>query len=236
MPPKYKVVYKDIKNKINTQTYKLNEKIPDGNSLATEFSCSKLTITKALDLLVNEGLLIRLQGSGTYVKENFSSRTTVELEQFSGYSKTFGKEHIKSTIIEFSIILPDEEIARNLNITEEFVYKIIRLRTIDDIPQVIEETYMPIYVIPSLKERHLEDSIYDYITKELGHKIQSSHISIKGDKPNLIDRKYLNLRGSDFIMEIEKISFLENGKIFEYSKTHHCYENFKFSTVIVNNK
>jgi len=235
MPPKYKVIYDEIKNKIHTKVYTSNEKIPDGNSLAEEFSCSKLTITKALDLLVQEGLLIRRQGSGTYVKESFAPRTTIELEHFSGYSKNFGKEHIKSSAIEFSIISPDKVISEKLNIVDEFVYRIIRLRIIDEIPQIIEETYMPIYVIPGLKEKHINDSIYDYITKELGYKIQSTHISINGQKPNERDKQYLNLTDSDFIMEIGKVSFLENGKIFEYSKTHHRYENFQYNTVLVNN-
>lgn len=54
MPPKYKVVYEDIKNKINNYIYKTNEKIPDGDSLAECYNCSKLTIAKALDLLVQE--------------------------------------------------------------------------------------------------------------------------------------------------------------------------------------
>lgn len=235
MQPKYKLIYQDIKNKIHTHIYEPNEKIPDGGSLAEDYNCSKLTVSKALDLLVQEGMLIRRQGSGTYVKENFSNRTTVELDNFSSYSKKFGKEHLKSTVVDFSIITPPTEVAQKLNITDEFVYKILRLRTVDNIPQIFEETYMPIYVIPGLKEKHLEGSIYDYIANELGFKIQSSHISIKGDMANSYDKKFLNLSDSDFIMEIEKIAFLESGKIFEYSKTHHRYENFEFSTVLVNN-
>ena len=235
MLPKYKVIYEDMKDKLKNHVYKPNEKIPDGGSLAIDYTCSKLTVAKALDLLVQEGMLIRRQGSGTYVKENFPSRTTVELEQFSGYSKKFGKKHLKSTVIEFSIITPTTEVAKKLNITDEFVYKILRLRSVDNIPQILEETYMPIYVIPGLKEKHLEESVYDYINNELGFKIQSSHISIRGDKANSNDKKYLNLTDNDFIMEIEKIAFLENGKIFEYSKTHHRYESFEFNTVLVNN-
>jgi len=235
MLPKYKVVYEDMKEKLKNHVYKPNEKIPDGGSLATNYGCSKLTVAKALDLLVQEGMLIRRQGSGTYVKENFPSRTTIELEHLSGYSKKFGKEHLKSTVIEFTIVTPTIEIAKRLNITDEFVYKILRLRSVDNIPQILEETYMPIYVIPGLKEKHLEESVYDYINNELGFKIQSAHISIRGDKANSNDKKYLNLTDYDFIMEIEKIAFLENGKIFEYSKTHHRYESFEFSTVLVNN-
>ncbi|MCI1583000.1 MULTISPECIES: GntR family transcriptional regulator [Clostridium] len=235
MPPKYKVVYEDIKNKINNYIYKTNEKIPDGDSLAECYNCSKLTIAKALDLLVQEGMLIRRQGSGTYVKENLSNRTTIELDNISGYSKKFSTEHLKSTVIDFSIITPPKEIAEKLNITDEYIYKILRLRSVDNDPQILEETYMPIYVIPGLKEHHLEGSIYDYITNELGFKIQSAHISIKGDEANSNDKLYLNLTESDFIIELEKICYLENGKIFEYSKTHHRYDVFKFNTVLVNN-
>ncbi|WP_338423164.1 GntR family transcriptional regulator [Clostridium beijerinckii] len=122
MPPKYKVVYEDIKNKINNYIYKTNEKIPDGDSLAECYNCSKLTIAKALDLLVQEGMLIRRQGSGTYVKENLSNRTTIELDNISGYSKKFSTEHLKSTVIDFSIITPPKEIAEKLNITDEYIY------------------------------------------------------------------------------------------------------------------
>lgn len=233
---KYNVVYEDIKNKLKNHVYESNEKLPDGGSLAENYSCSKLTITKALDLLVQEGMLIRIQGSGTYVKENLPSRTNIELEQFAGYSKKFGKERLTSTVIEFSIVTPTTEIAKRLNITDEFVYKILRLRSVDKIPEILEETYMPIYVIPGLKKKHLESSVYDYINNELHFRIQSAHVSIKGDKANANDKKYLNLTEKDnFIMEIEKVAFLDNGKIFEYSKTHHRYENFKFSTVLVNN-
>lgn len=235
MLPKYKLVYEDIKSKINNNTYKTNEKIPDGSSLAEHYKCSKLTVTKALDLLVQQGMLIRRQGSGTYVKESLSSKTTVELNQISSYSKKFGKEHLKSTVIDFSIITPTKDIAEKLNITDEYIYRILRLRSVDNEPQILEETYMPIYVIPGLKEKHLEGSIYDYINNELNLKIQSAHISIEGDKANANDQRYLNLTESDFIMEIEKICYLENGKIFEYSITHHRYEFFKFNTVLVNN-
>ena len=50
---KYITVYKDIKEKINNNTYKIDEKLPTGIELAEKYNCSKITVKKALDILAN---------------------------------------------------------------------------------------------------------------------------------------------------------------------------------------
>ncbi|NHX34119.1 GntR family transcriptional regulator, partial [Escherichia coli] len=46
---KYMEIYIDIRDKINQNKYEINEKLPDGDSLARVYDCSKLTVKKALD-------------------------------------------------------------------------------------------------------------------------------------------------------------------------------------------
>ena len=57
--PKYMEIYHEVRRRIVVGIYAPDKKLPEGARLAAEFECSELTITKALDLLVREGLVLR---------------------------------------------------------------------------------------------------------------------------------------------------------------------------------
>lgn len=64
----YEQVYADIKKDIISGKYKTGDRIPSEKELANSFNVSTITIRKALELLVNEGFLLRKRGIGTIVK------------------------------------------------------------------------------------------------------------------------------------------------------------------------
>ncbi|KHF27276.1 HTH-type transcriptional regulator GmuR [Anoxybacillus sp. BCO1] len=64
---KYEQISNEIRKRIKEGVYSLDEPIPDELSLAKEFSCSRMTMKKALDILVMEGLLYRKRGHGTFI-------------------------------------------------------------------------------------------------------------------------------------------------------------------------
>ena len=65
---KYIDIYTQIKYDIESGKYPINEKLPQGRILADQFNVSELTITKAINLLVQEGYIVRRRGSGSFVK------------------------------------------------------------------------------------------------------------------------------------------------------------------------
>lgn len=66
----YKQVQEYILNKINEGIYKLGEAIPTERELSQKLSVSRYTIRRAIQDLVHEGCLYRVQGSGTFVYDN----------------------------------------------------------------------------------------------------------------------------------------------------------------------
>ena len=54
-----------IRERIVNNVYATGEKIPYGHQLCEEFSCSKITLNNALEILVNEGFITRQRGLGT---------------------------------------------------------------------------------------------------------------------------------------------------------------------------
>ncbi|TCP30983.1 GntR family transcriptional regulator [Scopulibacillus darangshiensis] len=234
MKEKYKIIYEDIRNKIFSKEYEPNERIPDEKTLSQNYSCSKMTIKRAVDMLVLEGLLHKRRGSGTYVKEPTSSNFTSTSRHLFGFSRSQAGKKVSSKVIEFLVVQADKIITEKLKLEDdEFVYKIIRARYVNERPHVLEETYMPIHVIPGIKRSHVEGSIYHYIEEELGLTIQSAHKTIRADKPKKLDKEYLLLTDIEPVAEVEQIVFLDDGRIFEYSKSRHRYDEFKFESVSV---
>lgn len=232
---KYIEVYQNVKNKITNNDYSIGQKIPSGSELANQYNCSNLTVKKGLDLLVKEGVLRRRSGFGTEVLRKPIERSLVSGPNI-GLLNVLGEEHVVSKIHSFSIEQPSKKLADILKIpTSDYVYHIVRSRYIDSKPYSIEEIIMPMDLIPYLQPKHLKASIYKYIENELKLSIKTSHIRIRGDQANEFDALVLKINPGQFIIEVEKVVYLDSGIPFEHSITRHLYNDFEFEAVFVEN-
>ena len=239
MKPKYKVVYDSVKEKIQNGEYQANDQIEDGDTLAGIYDCSVLTVKKALDILVGEGYLVRKRGLGTFVKKIVGAQAgtadrSYGVNQYYTMGRSIIRPNVTSCVETFEVVKSSEELARNLNIEPgDFVYHIIRVRLYDGDPRVVEYTWMPLSVISGLEMKHVEASIYSYITHELKLKIQSAHVSINATRPNDIEKKHFGMDDNDFVCEVVQTAFLDDSEIFEYSIAHHIPKYFEFETTVI---
>lgn len=235
MESKYKIIYNEIKKRILEGTYKENQQIPDELSLCKEFDCSRMTVKKALDMLVQEGMLHRKRGLGSFVmsKSSIHKRTLLQEDELLGLTRSV-KEKVKSKVLEFELMFADEKIAQNLNINvNDSVYNILRLRLIDGKPCILERTYMSTNLINGIDMKVLEGSIYNYIEQNLGYKIASAKKMTRADVSTIFDQKMLELKPVEPVLEIEQIAYLDNGTPFEYSISRHRYDCFDLTTYSV---
>src|SRR5580693_865666 len=74
--PLYQQLQRALRAAIETRVLGPDDALPPERDLATDFSVSRITVRKAIDGLVSEGMLVRRQGSGTFVcarvEKNFS--------------------------------------------------------------------------------------------------------------------------------------------------------------------
>ncbi|MBY3620841.1 GntR family transcriptional regulator [Acinetobacter sp. CUI P1] len=85
MKPKYQVILDDIKSKILSGDYNVGEQIPTESALQSMYEVSRQTVRKAILELSNEGFLRSEKGSGTYVSNQYRSKTGG-----SSHKKTIG--------------------------------------------------------------------------------------------------------------------------------------------------
>ncbi len=233
---KYTQIANDIRNQIVKQMVQANEQLPFEKDLCIKYKVSKMTVKKALDILVAEGLIVKRRGSGTFVKNISNSDMTRLLvsNQFRGLTALYSDRKVTSKLLEFAVVNSNEDVMNKLNLeNEEFLYNILRVRYLDNAPFVMENTYMPINLISGLKKQHAEESIYAYIEDKLGLKIQSSHRNITVRKSNKLEQQYLELEDNDPVAVVEQVAYIESGTAFEYSISIHRYDCFSFETVIV---
>lgn len=234
---KYQEIANDLRSQIQSGVYKSGEQLALEREMCEHYGVSRITIKKAVDQLVKEGLVVKRRGSGTFVKSlaNEDVHDISMANQFSGFSKSFAGKKVTTEVVRFDIIHPAPEIAEKLNITtDDFVYDIVRLRKVDDHPVVIDYTQMPIELIPGIKRDVLEKSIYQYIEKNLHFKIQSAHRFIRALMPTEQEEKLLHIEhGKMPILEVEQIAFLDDGRAFEYSKAHHRGDKQTFRVVSI---
>lgn len=235
---KYEMIARDVQGKIARGEYKPNQQLPVMSDLCEMYGVSKITVKRAMDMLVSRGLVIKRRGSGSFVKNISVTEVAPPFQDMSkqllGFTSEFTDTGIRvsTDVHDFSVIEADEEVADQLRIRpKEFVYHIVRTRLADDVPQEIEYTYMPITVVPGLSADDVQDSIYAYIRDTLGLKIYSAHRSIRAVMPTPEEYERLQLEEDDPLLEISQVVFLEDGRIFEYSICRHVGSRFTFYSI-----
>lgn len=233
---KYEEIAEDIRNKIKLGKYRPNDRLPLEREMCEKYSVSRITIKKAMDQLVMNGLVVKRRGAGTFVKDiDYKDFSDISIsDQFEGFSKTFNDKIITSKIVEFKVINAKNEVAERLKMSEdEFVYYIVRARYADGVPYVMEYTYMPIDIIPGLKTDTIKGSLYEYIENKLNLKIKSAHRTIRASLPSKLEQKYLEIKGYFPILEVEQVAYLDTGQAFEYSKSRHRSDKFEFRSISI---
>jgi DNA-binding GntR family transcriptional regulator len=213
----YKNIAKKLRFRINSDEFAIGDVLPTERQLMEEYQASRVSIRKAIDELVAIDLIEKKQGSGTYIKQKEVVHLMDQLRSGLESSQEIGQT-ITSDVLEFAIVYPDDEIANRLKIkTTDRVYYIKRLRKVNDRPQIIEESYMPVSLFPELTIRTLERSKFEYIEKNLGLIIEGSYQEFSPVIPDKEEERLLNLQGREPVLQITSLSNFQDGTIFDYS-------------------
>lgn len=234
---KYELVAKDLVSQIKTGEFPPNSQLPSIEALCQHYEVSKVTVKKALDIIEGAGLITRRRGSGSFVKnvrepldDGAAFETSRQMDGFTVEHERRG-EHVSSDVKDFSVCTPTPEVANMLDIEpDQFVYHVVRVRLAAGVPQAIEYTYMPIDVIPNLRLKHVETSIYRYIEEDLGLRVASGHRIVRAVLPTEDECAWMDLSPTEPLLEVEQVGYLDDGRPFEYSFARHPH-GYEFRSI-----
>lgn len=215
----YKKIATLLKTRINSATYNTGDLMPSEKELAEYYSISRNTLRKALKVLVDEGLIERRHGSGTYIKKKCFQTNTHRVDSFS-FTQMVCNENKKpsSQILKFELQKASEEIANMLQILPgAAVYYAKRLRFIDNVPLQLEETWISATRFPELSVSHLLHSKYLYIEDKCGVKIEGCYQSIVPINPSVEQAKLLCISMQDPLIKMYTQAIDEQHNPIDYS-------------------
>ncbi|KAA8999459.1 GntR family transcriptional regulator [Affinibrenneria salicis] len=215
------MVYKSIADKLcirlNSSAYNIGAPLPAEMKLAEEFGVSRMTIRRAINLLVASGMVVRRHGSGTYVARKDVYHETSSLTGMVEGVQRQGK-NVVSKVLDFEVIPAPPSIACQLRLrADERLYFSRRVRYVDGKPLLVEDSYMPVKLFRNLSIAHLEGSKLNYIEKECNIIIGGNN---EGLIPVLADKQIaalMEVPEKTPLLRITSLFYSVDGEYLNYS-------------------
>ncbi len=236
----YRTIMHDIKEKIVNKEYD-GMRLPDERSLSEHYQVSRSSMKRALELLAQEGIVFKKRGSGTFINPLYlKNRGLFKYEGSNlGITDSFsvpGKSQ-NIELLDYQVIKTDDDLKQDLFLTSsDFVYKIRRLRLLDDQPFLIETGFIPIKIAPDLNPDILKKSLFNYLEHQKNKRVTKSFLTITVEPSTLEDQVKLMLEPNEPVGIIEGIFFLDDGTPFEVSNMRVHYKYIKYNSFVNLNK
>ncbi|KPB04202.1 GntR family transcriptional regulator [Bacillus sp. CHD6a] len=226
--PIYYQLESHIKKQIEAGFILPGETIPSEREYAESYGISRMTVRQAINSLVNEGLLYRKKGSGTFVSEKKIEQPLQGLTSFTEDMKKRGMTPT-SKLIHFEIIPANSFISKELKISEYApVYEIKRIRLADGEPMALETNYLSANLVKGLTEEEVKASIYSYVEETLGLRITHAEQLIESVKASEEHEKLLDIERDHPMLYIQRNTFLHDGTPLELVKSVYRGDRYKF--------
>lgn len=217
--PLYYQIREDIREKINSNEYPPHSMIPSEAELCEFYGVSRVTVRRAILDLVQEGLLTRGKGKGTFVSENYG------LTQLNGV-QSFTQELLglnmrpSAQFLGCRVRNADQALRSTMGLAEgEKVATISRLRLVNNEPCMVEVMNFPYRLVPGIEKENLEESIY----RLLKGKYRLEVVSAKDIMEPIIigdyESKLLELTKPTAGLRTNRVGYDAARRVIEYS-TH----------------
>jgi GntR family transcriptional regulator, N-acetylglucosamine utilization regulator len=197
-----------------------DSKIPSEREFSEDLGVSRMTVRKAITELVSEGLLVRRQGSGTYVAR---PRVIYETSELVSYLKAMQDRNLTtaSQLLEFSEVAASRRFAEQLELEiGQPIYRVVILRFANRIPVVLERGFFPCSRCPDLEEWDLEKtSLVDLLVQVYGAIPVRISQTVEAVSANETTARQLRVEeGAPLLMASRVLYSAESGKPIEFSQ------------------
>ncbi|HEX2560431.1 GntR family transcriptional regulator [Phenylobacterium sp.] len=222
--PLYQKLQQAIREAIQNRVLTPDEALPPERDLAEEFAVSRITVRKALDGLVGEGLLTRRQGAGTFVaarvEKNFAKLSSFTEDMISR-GRTPRSEWLKRAE---GAVTPEESMVLGLS-PGTAVYRFNRIRFADDAPMALEYSTVPGFSLPSIEA--VGPSLYEALAAN-GCRPARALQRLRAVLFTPEQAALLQIKAGDPGLLIERRGFLGDGRAVEFTQSYYRGDAYDF--------
>lgn len=180
MAPKYYIVKKKILEMIDQEEIGSDGMVPSERELMNMFEISRITAKKAIDDLVKEGYLYRIQGKGTFVKNDTLNQDLVSITSCTEDIIKMGMTPSKR-LLAAEVMSADQARMRKLQLCKgDKVFMVKRVYFADNNPLNLTTTYLPCKLFPGIENYDFGvESIYQILESKYNTRITKATRTIE---------------------------------------------------------
>ena len=229
-------LYIQLKNELLKdirENYKPNDIIPAEGELEKYYNVSRITVRRAIEELGKEGILVKKQGKGTFVKEQ---KILYDANSIGSLTQRLKKQNhlLKTKSIEFEII-EDEHYVKEL-LECDTLLCIKRFRVLDDVPFALMKNYLNIKKVPNLKEKFKIESLYSFLKEQYSIEFYNAEETVEAKAASLEESKMLNIDEKYPLLSLHRLSFDKYNNPVEYSDIVIKSDMYKHKIILSNDK
>jgi len=222
--PLYVQLARKLGQAIRDGHYQADEALPSERLLSESLDVSRVTARKAIDQLVEQGLIVRRRGSGNYIAPRIEqplSRLTSFSEELHQRGHTPSSKWLERGI---TSAVPDEQLSLGLSPGAR-VARLERLRLADEVVMAYEVSVLPQNVLP--QPESVEGSLYEYLTSTHQAPVRAlQHIRAMNAEAPLA--KLLEVPTGLALLFITRVGYLDNGAAIELTHSYCRSDYYDF--------
>jgi GntR family transcriptional regulator len=229
--PLYIQIAEGLVGQIETGELAPGDQLPPERELSEKMGVNRMTLRRALRVLETQGLVVRKHGVGTFIAAPKIARQMDAVFRFTKGMQRRGYTP-GAQVISLDQGIVDKATARELALPiAAQAYRILRLRSINQEPVLLEDYSIPAGRFPGLERHDLERrSIYEVMENEYGVSIFRARQSFEPVVASEFEAELLDVRVGAPLMLEKRISFDQDNRPVEYGKDRYRGDRFRFIT------
>lgn len=228
--PRYEQVRWQMQNQLVQQKWKIDDPIPTEQELAATYDVSIGTIRKAVERLVEDGILVKIQGKGTFLKQPNFATSLIRFFRMRNQEGQFVQP--VSEIKKIQVVPPIDLINHKLSLSskEELIY-IERIRLIDNTVVLSEKIWLPktlFLPLLSVSVPEFGNMLYPFYHDKCGQFISSAT-----EQLSFVEKCKDDYLGSHTnLVKICRLAKNIEGDAIEYRESYGLAKNFNYEVTI----
>jgi GntR family transcriptional regulator len=208
-------------------------RLPPERALAEHFGVSRVTLRRALDEL-SLGGLVRRTGNGWEVASGAVGEPPNELMSFSELAASRGLT-AGGRVLERCVRAATLDEAEALGLAPGApLFELERLRTMDEVPILIDRTRIPLAVAPAIEQADLEQtSLYRVLEDRFGVRPARARFTVEAAPADPRRAHLLELETGQPILRCQQQTEDETGRVIELCEMVYRYDRYRFRATLV---
>lgn len=203
-------------------------RLPSQRELCEEHNMSLPTVRRAIDELINEGIIYAIPGKGLYVASQKEDAETGPLVSFTEEMANRGLI-ASSRLLNAEIVSASTTLAHTLDVPiGSWLAYLRRLRLADNERIAIQTSYLVESLCPRILKNDLEnDSLYAVLRKTYGLSLADSSVTVEAALSDEETAYLLDLIPPAALLITEQITYIESGRPIEFTRTLYRGDRYR---------